>query len=262
MLVSRCKLTGEGHISRSDQPQLHVHLETATQSSQAGPSRHRQTTSMMLTLSFAPTPAAPDQRITLDTVDLVRFSQPFARASTDLPLKAVHRGAVVGLRFVDLSPGASTPPAWKRMQVKFPEPADAARFLRAIDPFCPSAPATTKPKPDASSVTPTIPSIRGSSVVPHSPVAHEHVEPPPPLQRTATVLPPTFAQLFPNLAAMRKAKEPEPEKEEPVEQASASRSLVSLTDDELERVVFEVLAEDGFSELVEKVKEIVYRQEG
>lgn len=213
---------------------------------------------MVLSLALAPSPFAPHQRVPLDTVDLVAFSAPAARATTDLPLKAVHRGAVVGLRFVDLAavPGA---PTWKRMQVKFSAEGDAARFLRAVEPFCPAAPATNKPRADPT-LAPTDSTFRESSVMPpSSPVhVHAHIEPTPPLQRTPAAFPPSFAELFPNLAALsRKTAVADPDKNE----CTASRSLASLHDDELERVVLDALAEEGFAELVDRVKAVVYRQE-
>ena len=149
----------------------------------------------------------------------------------------------------------------QRIQIKFQSTADATRFLRAVEVYCPNAPAAqVKPAIAAPALIPSLlqasksttshSSVRGSSLVPPSP------SPPLPQQK---VLPPSFATLFPNLTAVKKRlAQPEVEPE-PVE--SASRTLVSLSDEELERVIFQVLAEDGLEELVEKVKLVVCRQE-
>ncbi|KAL8287331.1 hypothetical protein RQP46_003783 [Phenoliferia psychrophenolica] len=241
---------------------------------------------MRLLFSFAPGAAptsAPEQRIPLDSVDLVALSQPFATQSAETPIKAVHRLSVVGLRFVDLANNnnnghgpSSTPPPYKRIQIKFQTTEAAQSFLRAIEIYCPAAPAQVKQQPAPAPPDPqrfqhhagepptseinTNSSLRGSSIMPPSP------SPPPPLPpplptRTATVLPASFATLFPNLAATkRRLEQPEPEEEEE-EKESASRTLVSLTDEELESVVLQVLGEDGFGDLVEKVKSVVYGQE-
>ncbi|KIK40723.1 hypothetical protein CY34DRAFT_13514 [Suillus luteus UH-Slu-Lm8-n1] len=86
-----------------------------------------------------------DQReITLEDLDLLSFSS-ISNSRTDsgqldhgLPLKAVYRDAVVGIRYLHPRTADSTcQPAYRRFQITFTTATSAAQFIDAIRPVCP-----------------------------------------------------------------------------------------------------------------------------
>ncbi|KAG2757996.1 hypothetical protein P692DRAFT_206544 [Suillus brevipes Sb2] len=86
-----------------------------------------------------------DQReITLEDLDLLTFSS-ISNSRTDsgqpdhgLPLKAVYRDAVVGIRYLHPRTADSTcQPVYRRFQITFTTATSAAQFIDAIRPVCP-----------------------------------------------------------------------------------------------------------------------------
>ncbi|GJE92082.1 hypothetical protein PsYK624_082350 [Phanerochaete sordida] len=78
-----------------------------------------------------------DQRdVSFEDLDLLSFSDSTTHNSTHgLPLKAVYRDAVVGIRYLYLSAGAS--PVHRRFQMNFQTAADATSFIEAVRHVCP-----------------------------------------------------------------------------------------------------------------------------
>ncbi|BGP18119.1 hypothetical protein JCM10213_004220 [Rhodosporidiobolus nylandii] len=146
------------------QPQLSLRLKTTFAASHSGSSstsravQHVQ--SMLLSVSFDPLYREPNrakQHITLDLLDLVSFSSPAIRAATpknQLPLKAVYKDAVLGLRYISLE---GHEPQFKRLQVKFLSQEERERFVEAVGALVPSKPAVepAKRRSKAGSKVPT-----------------------------------------------------------------------------------------------------------
>ncbi|KAH7888700.1 hypothetical protein F5I97DRAFT_1935173 [Phlebopus sp. FC_14] len=86
-----------------------------------------------------------DQReVVFEDLELLSFSSlPTFRSQTTqpdqgLPLKAVYRDAVVGIRYLHpktVLPGCQ--PAYRRFQITFSSPSGASQFIDAIRPICP-----------------------------------------------------------------------------------------------------------------------------
>ncbi|GAA5866894.1 hypothetical protein JCM8547_003909 [Rhodosporidiobolus lusitaniae] len=132
------------------QPQLSLRLKTTLSSS---PSSGLSTSlphvqSMLLAVSLDPLFREPNrsreggqQNLTLDLLDLASFSSSAIRAATpkdQLPLKAVYKDAVLGLRYLSLDGGEGT---FKRLQVKFTSVEERERFVEAVRAFVPVKPA-------------------------------------------------------------------------------------------------------------------------
>lgn len=89
--------------------------------------------------------AHPDGReVVFEDLDLLSFSSlpvyrtPQSSADQGLPLKAVYRDSVVGIRYLHQSAFSSgRPPVYRRFQVTFGTTAGAAQFIEAIRPVCP-----------------------------------------------------------------------------------------------------------------------------
>ncbi|KAG1746136.1 hypothetical protein EDB19DRAFT_379777 [Suillus lakei] len=86
-----------------------------------------------------------DQReITLEDLDLLSFSS-ISNSRTNpgqpdhgLPLKAVYRDAVVGIRYLHpRTADSNCQPAYRRFQITFTTATSAAQFIDAIRPVCP-----------------------------------------------------------------------------------------------------------------------------
>ncbi|KAG2361416.1 hypothetical protein BDR07DRAFT_1287214 [Suillus spraguei] len=86
-----------------------------------------------------------DQReITLEDLDLLSFSSitnlrtNSGQPDHGLPLKAVYRDAVVGIRYLHPRTADSTcQPVYRRFQITFTAATSAAQFIDAIQPVCP-----------------------------------------------------------------------------------------------------------------------------
>ncbi|GAA5866910.1 hypothetical protein JCM8547_003914 [Rhodosporidiobolus lusitaniae] len=133
------------------QPQLSLRLKTTLSSSPSSGSStslpHVQ--SMLLAVSLDPLFREPNrsaggqQNLTLDLLDLASFSSPAIRAATpkdQLPLKAVYKDAVLGLRYLTLDEGRGEG-TFKRLQVKFTSVEERERFVGAVGAFVPAKPA-------------------------------------------------------------------------------------------------------------------------
>ncbi|KAJ3834620.1 hypothetical protein EV361DRAFT_528064 [Lentinula raphanica] len=92
---------------------------------------------------------AQDQsELTFENIDLLSFSS-FPAGQTDraqggLPLKAVYRDSVVGIRYINASSGT-----FRRFQVTFSSPNDASQFIDSISSVCPCKPNSTTGAPPA-----------------------------------------------------------------------------------------------------------------
>ncbi|KAJ3762364.1 hypothetical protein EV360DRAFT_35811 [Lentinula raphanica] len=92
---------------------------------------------------------AQDQsELTFENIDLLSFSS-FPVGQTDraqggLPLKAVYRDSVVGIRYINASSGT-----FRRFQVTFSSPNDASQFIDSISSVCPCKPNSTTGAPPA-----------------------------------------------------------------------------------------------------------------
>ncbi|GAA6014297.1 hypothetical protein JCM10207_005412 [Rhodosporidiobolus poonsookiae] len=143
------------------QPQLSLRLQTTFSASSSSSSSSSIVQSMLLFISFDPLfreATRNKQHLTLELLDLTSFSSPAIRAATpsdQLPLKAVYKDAVLGLRYVSLD---AQPPRFKRLQVKFVSTEERERFVEAVGLFVPSKPAvdaTSQAKGKTSSKTST-----------------------------------------------------------------------------------------------------------
>ncbi|OAX37402.1 hypothetical protein K503DRAFT_237550 [Rhizopogon vinicolor AM-OR11-026] len=102
-----------------------------------------------------------DQReITLEDLDLLSFSS-LSNSKTNsgqpdhgLPLKAVYRDAVVGIRYLHPRTAESTcQPVYRRFQITFTTAMDATQFIDAVRPVCPCK---LNPQPSLGIRTPTV----------------------------------------------------------------------------------------------------------
>jgi len=109
---------------------------------------------MVLSVTFDPLFRDPDrggtqQPLLLDSLDLTSFSSRELRTATpsdQLPLKAVYRDAVLGLRYLALSAHARSAPnrpqvEFRRLQAKFASAAERERFVDAVGALVPAKPA-------------------------------------------------------------------------------------------------------------------------
>ncbi|BGP26177.1 hypothetical protein JCM10295v2_005120 [Rhodotorula toruloides] len=148
------------------QPQLALRLETTYAQAPSGSSSSSGGTyypvQMILSVTFDPlyrdarsfTQSGQGQQpLTLDSLDLTSFSSPSIRAATpsdQLPLKAVYRDAVMGLRYISLVPSSQDASystqrrggiEFKRLQVKFASTEERVRFIDAVKTIVPAKPA-------------------------------------------------------------------------------------------------------------------------
>ncbi|KAJ8595673.1 hypothetical protein M405DRAFT_782789 [Rhizopogon salebrosus TDB-379] len=124
-----------------------------------------------------------DQReITLEDLDLLSFSS-LPNSSTNsrqpdhgLPLKAVYRDAVVGIRYLYPRTADSTgQPVYRRFQITFTTAMNATQFIDAVRPVCPCK---LNPQPSLGIRTPTVVTIGPPPDFPRrSTVAHNVLQP-------------------------------------------------------------------------------------
>ncbi|GAA5851641.1 hypothetical protein JCM9279_002526 [Rhodotorula babjevae] len=195
------------------QPQLALRLETtfASSSSSSTPSSASlHPLRMVLSVTFDPLFRDPDrggtqQPLLLDSLDLTSFSSREIRAATpsdQLPLKAVYRDAVLGLRYLSLSSPARSAPnrpqvEFRRLQAKFALALERERFVEAVGALVPA-----KPAAEAEPVPAAPPSVA-------PPAAKKLKVGPPP--------PPSSAK--PVKAAAKKAATPRSRKKQPAKKA-------------------------------------------
>jgi hypothetical protein len=183
---------------KSTQPQLSLRLRT-TFSSSSSSSNSQHILSMLLSISFDPLFREANrakQHLTLDLLDLASFSSPAIKAATpkdQLPLKAVYKDAVVGVRYLSLEGEEAT---FKRLQVKFTSVDERKRFVEAVGAFIPSKPAVEPkklgkgtPTSKATCKTSTAPTPKKKKQV----VASTQANPPP---SAAPTLPPPVRSTY------------------------------------------------------------------
>ncbi|KAF8274487.1 hypothetical protein EI94DRAFT_1713558 [Lactarius quietus] len=103
-----------------------------------------------------------EREVTMEDLDLLSFSQTPSQIHPGQgpPLKAVYRGAVVGIRYqYPFSAPATSPASYRRFQVNFSSASDAAQFIEAIRPVCPCKENSGPPAPPASTNRPPIPPL-------------------------------------------------------------------------------------------------------
>ncbi|KAI0266837.1 hypothetical protein BC834DRAFT_1041101 [Gloeopeniophorella convolvens] len=100
------------------------------------------------------------REITMEDLDLLSFSADLGSQMTPvqgLPLKAVYRGVVVGIRYqYPLSVPATSPASYRRFQVNFASTAEATQFVDAIRPVCPCKENAGPPAPQIPTHNPAI----------------------------------------------------------------------------------------------------------
>ena len=126
------------------QPRLALRLEAKyTNTAHAVPNQ------LLLQVTYDPlyrdrTPAAASAPLLLDSIDLASFSNPQLAHATpkgQLPLKAVYRDAVLGLRYLVLRSNHPAAAEFRRVQAKFTSTAERERFVDAIRVLVPVKPA-------------------------------------------------------------------------------------------------------------------------
>ncbi|GAA5935596.1 hypothetical protein JCM3775_003363 [Rhodotorula graminis] len=174
------------------QPQLALRLDSTFASSPSSSTPSSTSTHplrMVLSVTFDPLFRDPDrggtqQPLLLDSLDLTAFSSRGIRAATphdQLPLKAVYRDAVLGLRYLSLSTHARSAPnrpqvEFRRLQAKFTSTAERERFVDAVGALVPAKPAVeAEPAPVAAPVPP--PKAKKLKVGPPSPEATKATKP-------------------------------------------------------------------------------------
>lgn len=182
----------------SSQPQLALRLETTFAASASSSSHGSSLVPLRMVLSVTFDPLFRDsnrggnqQPLLLDSLDLTSFSSPEIRAATptdQLPLKAVYRDAVLGLRYLALSTSARSAPnvpqvEFRRIQAKFASTAERERFVEAIKALVPAKPAVeaesaAAAEPTSGAVEP--PAKKKAKVTPSKPAA---TKPPTPRPR-------------------------------------------------------------------------------
>lgn len=150
----------------SNQPVLHLNLTTTTTTALSATSVSPTRDEMHLAVIYEPQPSSStqdtgtssllalprrtgtsaSQGITLEALDLCSFSDAHLLAALppgEQPLKAVYKGLLVGLRFLQLPIPSATPLApgtavsIHRFQVKFETTEAALSFVKSIERVCP-----------------------------------------------------------------------------------------------------------------------------
>ncbi|GAA5889034.1 hypothetical protein JCM8208_007750 [Rhodotorula glutinis] len=194
------------------QPQLALRLDTTFASSPSSSTPSSNTAHplrMVLSVTFDPLFRDPDrggtqQPLLLDSLDLTAFSSREIRTHTpsdQLPLKAVYRDAVLGLRYLALSHHARTAPnqpevEFRRLQAKFMSTAERQRFVEAVGALVPAKPAV---KADPAPVAPPAPAAKKLKV-----------GPPRPSSSTKPVKPPAKKVATPRSRKKQPAKKAQP----------------------------------------------------
>ncbi|KAI9442188.1 hypothetical protein H4582DRAFT_1809893 [Lactarius indigo] len=103
---------------------------------------------------------AVEREVTMEDLDLLSFSGTPSQIHPGQgpPLKAVYRGAVVGIRYqYPFSGPATSPASYRRFQVNFASASDAAQFIDVIRPVCPCKETTGPPAPPIPTDRPLVP---------------------------------------------------------------------------------------------------------
>ncbi|KAH9040743.1 hypothetical protein EDB85DRAFT_71029 [Lactarius pseudohatsudake] len=101
-----------------------------------------------------------EREVTMEDLDLLSFSGTPSQIHSGQgpPLKAVYRGAVVGIRYqCPFSTPATSPASYRRFQVNFASASDATQFIDAIRPVCPCKETAGPPAPPIPTNRPLVP---------------------------------------------------------------------------------------------------------
>ncbi|KAH9002056.1 hypothetical protein EDB86DRAFT_355871 [Lactarius hatsudake] len=99
-----------------------------------------------------------EREVTMEDLDLLSFSGTQIHSGQGPPLKAVYRGAVVGIRYqYPFSTPATSPASYRRFQVNFVSASDATQFIDAIRPVCPCKETAGPPAPPIPTNRPLVP---------------------------------------------------------------------------------------------------------
>ncbi|KAH9047838.1 hypothetical protein EDB84DRAFT_1263242 [Lactarius hengduanensis] len=101
-----------------------------------------------------------EREVTMEDLDLLSFSGTPSQIHSGQgpPLKAVYRGAVVGIRYqYPFSIPATSPASYRRFQVNFASASDATQFIDAIRPVCPCKETAGPPAPPIPTNRPLVP---------------------------------------------------------------------------------------------------------
>lgn len=248
---------------------------------------------VLLTVYYAPPndhPTSPvdsssdsHQSIILTTIDLTAFSSPDIVAHTprdQLPIKVVHKGPVVAFRYLFV-PGISLrsrqstsnstgEPEYRRFQMRLRTEGEMERFLQAIEVVCPIKPAAAPSNQAAKQDSKLQKAINSSALgarisqASHSrnssssaAVASTFRSPHSTIPSEAATF--TLPALFPNIAAsLRPPPALAPDRTVLKNSISHDYSALKLSrtpEDEFDYMLGEILMEEGFTDLVERVQE-------
>ncbi|KAI0254065.1 hypothetical protein BJV78DRAFT_1280468 [Lactifluus subvellereus] len=108
------------------------------------------------------------REITMEDLDLLSFSRVDGQIHSGQgpPLKAVYRGAIVGIRYqYPVSVPATSPTSYRRFQVNFASSSDAVKFIDAIRPVCPCKENAGPPPPQIPTNRPSMPMMSNSTSI-------------------------------------------------------------------------------------------------
>lgn len=222
-------------------------------------------------------PSPSHQHITLLSLDLTSFSDSSLVAcipNEQLPLKAVYKGTILGLRYLHVpddqrSKGPLAQTEFKRVQVKFTSVEERDRFIQTVKSVVPiklaegakeeerqlpSPKKSRRSKESDSAIEESPRAVAGSKQsVPTKQVEDrkELAAPKPAPARSTTSgrqpLPPSISALLPSLASALAPPPSAPEE-------ATSLELAKMDDETFTELFAEVLDEEGFPALVERVQ--------
>ncbi|GAA6064230.1 hypothetical protein JCM10212_000377 [Sporobolomyces blumeae] len=270
-----------------------THLSSPRTSFHSADADSQPSETLLLSILYDPVSAASSYSrastrppgLVLDSIDLLSFSSPIVRSvcpPNDLPIKAVYKDETVGLRYLETRGSESWSRSsravgggveWKRMQVKFDSMRDREAFMQCVKGIVPAKPAETNSeatadstrlnavqeqmRPVASVPNATRPALSDSSQ-PSSrigsalPLAASTARPP---RHRSIQLPSTLSSILPNVAtASIDPSAPRPHSGLFDPTLTPSQALARMDRSEFERVLEEVLCEEGFDLLVERVQ--------
>lgn len=270
------------HDSLSTIPKLCLTIETTCTTSPSSPPSIQ---SQVLKITHSPTSLiqSPTSDL-LESLDLTSFSHPSVVSQTpldQLPLKAVYRNTVVGIRYISLSPTHTSKKGevvFKRFQVRFKTVSERRNFVGLLEGVCPVKPAEevggwtgsgnggkedgrtgtmgsggregTRVPPPSTIILPSSP-IQATQAFdpPHKPTSFQPVIP-----TIHQPLPNNFAALFPHLTSTLL---PPP----PLSSLSCT-DLTSLPTEQFNVLLEQVLMDEGLEELLGKVEGCLKRKVG
>lgn len=216
----------------------------------------------------------PQPQLILEALNLTSFStSPEIQSltpSNQLPLKAIFKNTLVGFKYINISTSSNKKNeekevAFKRFQARFRNAEETLRFVRAIESVCPVSPvAEEKEKSNEAgsqirnvaggggggSLRVVGPGFSSPASATFGPPTSPSIRPPPPQPPT----PSRHATLFPNLTASLHPSTATPGSESTTAAPITSRLLVDLGEKEFGKLLGQVLEEEGFEALVNRVQ--------